>query len=473
MSIPRSRSVLATAACALSSLLADAGRAQVPVGSAVVGTSSGPGTTGTAGLFLVTLPGGVVTPITGLPGYLNSTGPTPTQQGVGSVAYRSSDGAIVVGTVAQPGGPTGGAVELILYYLNGSAVDPLRTRSIVLGTTTTSAAGAWVTVLPDDRILAIGGPCSTGWLATGPVIVDPATLAATPLPIPPIPLTGAGGGVTVDPTGRYVYLAATAAPGSASMVASLYRWDLATNTACTIVSWFGELIQGLTCDDDGTVYVSAGTLSPPTHSIHRVTPNGCGPATWTTTINPRTVPPSGLALDRASGQYLVAGGGFGPGFPTTDFNTLTLFDAVTLVATPVAGGPTVWGNMGRSVAVHNAIDSYGAPSNGLNRYWLANFPNPAGQPVVGNLGFALTVQSDPALPAPLLSVLALSFGRGSLQLLGIDLLVDATTMVVLPTFSLPIPNNPNLVGAVLTAQSVHVENNGALAASRGYEITVH
>ena len=70
-------------------------------------------------------------------------------------------------------------------------------------------------------------------------------------------------------------------------------------------------------------------------------------------------------------------------------------------------------------------------------------------------------------------MLALSFGRGSLQLLGIDLLVDATTMVVLPTFSLPIPNNPNLVGAVLTAQSVHVENNGALAASRGYEITVH
>lgn len=456
--------------------------AQVPVGSAVVGTASGPNSTGTAGLFLVTLPGGVVTPITGLPSYLTSTGPTTTEQGIATVDYRSSDGAIVVGTVAAAGGPASGKVELFLFYLNGSTVDPARTRQLILGTTTTTA-GAWVTVMPDDRILVTAGPIASGPMAASPcaiVEVDSSMPAPilSPLPAPAVPFNGLGGGQAVDPTGQYIYLAATANPGQATMVASLYRVELATNQACTIASWPGELVQGLFCDDDGGVYVSSSSLAPAAHFVHRVMPDGCT-STSTTTADTVSIAPSGVTLDRASGRFLVPSAAFAPGFPPANRNALWLVDPASGSANLVAGGPGVWGSMGRSLAVNNAIDSYGARSDGANHHWFANFPNPGGQPLVGSPGFTLTLASDPASPQPLLSVLGFSSGRGLVSTLGIEVLLElgglsALTLASGPsvTFPLPIPNTPNLQGVALNAQSVHLESSGAFAASHGLALTL-
>ncbi len=457
--------------------------AQVPVGSAVVGTASGPSSSGTAGLFLVALPGGAVTPVTGLPAYLRSTGATATEQGVASVAWRSGDGAIVVGTVAAAGGPALGNVELFLFYLNGSAVDPTRTRQIQLGTTTNSG-GAWVVVLPDDRILVAAGQ-GGGLLPTGPManhalaIVDVSTPTPsfTLLPQPTIPAGGLGGGVAVDPTGRFVYMPYTTTPGQPTRVATLYRHELATGQTCAIATWPGQLAQGLWCDDDDTVYVNASNLTTLAHHVHAVRPDGCNAATVTTTQSLLSVAPSGLALDRASGRFLVPSAAFAPGFPVANLNRLWLVDPATGAATPVAGSPQGWGSMSRSVAVNNAIDSYGARSDGQNHYWFDNFPNPGGQPTIGNLGFTLTMAASSGTATA--SVLALSFGRGSTTLLGAEILVDLSSIVTfgVPSgtavpFALPIPPVVGLSGLVLTAQSLHIEPNNGLAGSRGLTLTL-
>lgn len=478
MIVPRIRLAPLLALLGFVSTSAGFAAAQVPEGSAVVGTFSGPASGGTAGLFLVQVPGGAVTPITGLPPHLTPTGATPTQQGVASVAYRSSDGAILVGTVAAAGGPTAGLVELYAFYLSGSAVTSF--QQIPLGTAMAGAtAGAWVTVMPDDDILVFAGPMTTGPMVAKVHMNLSTPTTVTPLPTPPG--TGGLGGIVLDPTGHYAYYTITTSPGTAAMVTSLYRWDL-NLTACVIASWPGEAANGLYCDDDDTVYVSSASIAPPAHVMHAVHPNGCATPAGSSVPTSHAVPPSGLALDRAGHKFLVPAAGFGPGFPAALLNTLSLVDATTGAAVVIAGGPTAWGNMARGggVAMNNAVDSYGRRSDGQNHYWFDNFPNPGGQPVVGNLGFTLTMQSDPALPQPPVSVLALSLGRSSLQAFGIEVLVDPLTAVLVSTpttlpsvYAQPIPNNPGLIGFRFTAQSLHIETGGTFAASRGLEITIH
>ncbi len=466
---------------AIASTFCGFAQAQVPEGSAVVGTFSGPRSTGTSGLFLIPLAGGAMTPVTGLPAVLQQTGGGP-QQGVGSVGLRA-DGAIVVGTVAAATGPAQGDIELYLLYLNGSVVDPARTRQILLGTTT-NTGGALVEPLPDGRILVFASNAG-GALTTGPManhlfaIVDVSKPAPT-FTLLPNPQTGSegGGGFAVDPTGQSLYYTLTTDIGSPSMVAYLYRWDLVTYQACVIASWPGQLARGLTCDDDGTVYVSANDGTTLVHYMHTVRPDGCNPAAMTTIPSSLSLVAQDISQDRASGRFVMATVGFAPGFPTTYFNSVWLINPATgaaaLIASPTPGG---WGVMG-GVAVNNAIESYGAPSDGQNRYWFQNFPNPGGLPTVGNQAFSLTSRSAPG--APTLSVFALSTGRGSTQLFGAKILIDLNNsfLVTLPgatstTIPLPIPNDPSLIGSVFTAQTAHFEGGPfALKASRGLTLTI-
>ncbi len=186
----------------------------------------------------------------------------------------------------------------------------------------------------------------------------------------------------------------------------------------------------------------------------------------------------GLAIDRASDRFVVSTPGWAPGFLATYFNSLSLVDPATGVATMIASPPPGgWGVMA-GVAVNNAIESYGAPSDGQNHHWFENFPNPGGLPTVGNQAFSLTWRSAPG--APTLSTFVLSTGRGSTQLFGAEILVDLNNsfLVTLPgatstTIPLPIPNDPSLIGSVFTAQTVHFEGGPfALKASRGLTLTI-
>jgi hypothetical protein len=438
--------------------------AQVPVGTAVIGTYSGPNNPGTSGLFLVPLAGGAPTPITGFP---------TTTRDFASVAFRSRDGAILAGTVASAGGPTGGQVELRTYHLAGSAI--VNSSSVVLGTTGTTA-GIWVAVLPNDKVLVAGGPFISGPMTNSLLaIVDTSTATVTPLPNPPG--TGSGGGIAVDGAGRYVYYLTTTNVSQPTRVATMYRWDLTTFAGCAsaIASWPGELANGLVCDDDGTIYVSATNLNTWTHSIHAVTPNGCGPATVVTIPTNLTIGPSGIALDRR-GNFLVTGGGFAPGLPiATNLNQVYLVDRNSGIGNLLAGGPTTWGFMGASHAVNNAIDSYGACTDRQNHFWFDNFPNLGGQPnsPAGNPNFSLTMRSSPG--TAMLSAIAVSFGRGSTPLLGAVILVDlnsAVTTFLVPstasTYSLPLP--AGFPGLEITAQTLHLEPGNTLATSRGLSI---
>jgi len=472
-----------TALLLIAPTFCDRAAAQVPEGSAIVGTYSGPISSGASGLFMVPLAGGPILPVTGLPPELQQVGGGSYQQGVGSVGYRTEDGAIVVGTVGSAASPMGGAIELFLLHLNGSAVDPARTRQILLGTTG-NVGGALVQPLPDGRILVTASDAG-GALTTGPManhlfaIVD----VSAPVPaftlLPTPPGSGVGGGMTVDPTGQFVYYLLTTNIGSAvNRVANLHRWDLVNNAHCVIANWPGEWAKGVFCDDDGTVYVSANDGTAVTHIMHAVHPDGCNSAVVTSQTSSLPLAAAALALDRASGRFVVQTAGWAPGFPSTWFNSLSLVDAttgaVTVIASPPAGG---WGLMSASVAVNNAIDSYGPRSDGQNHYWFENFANPGGQPTIGNSGFSLTMRALPN--APVLSFLALSLGRGSMTIAGVEVLVDvssAVTQFIVPGLSVPyswsIPNDPAFSGLEITAQSIHLEANNGLGASRGLTFTI-
>lgn len=212
--------------------------------------------------------------------------------------------------------------------------------------------------------------------------------------------------------------------------------------------------------------------------MHTVRPDGCNPAV-VTSVPSSLAFAAGLALDRASGRVVVTAGTNPTWPPGPQLNALSVIDrgtgAVTVLATAPVGGFGIVGQLG--VAVNDALGSYGRCSDGQSHFWFENFPNPGGQPMVGNGGFSLTLRVDASVP--LASVLALSAGQGSTPFLGIELLIDLGTLVMVtvpPGLSvpvpMPIPNDPALRDVVLTVQSVHVEASLGFAASRGLQMVI-
>lgn len=470
---------------------------QVPPGSALIGTYVDAGVpAAVSGLHLVDLSTGGVTPVTGLPGHIQAPGGV--LRGVATLALRRSDGGILVGNTAQatttyidpfpfccPYYITDpGYLGVNLLYLNGTAVDHSRTRYVGLGTTATSG-GVFVAALPDDRIFVAvsdtGGALNNGPLAGHPYgIIDFSgpTPIVTPIANPALmPVAGNyGGGIAVDPTGRYVYFPVTVNIPSPNRNLQLHRIDLTTSQSCVLTNWPGQFASGIAVDDDGSVYLSATDLAATTHYVHKVQVNGCGVATVSSTQSSTAIAANGLALDRATGNF-IADSGFAPGFPTPigGIYAIAANGAATWLTTFTGSAQGKIARQG--IAVGNAIDGYGAPSDGLSHHWFENFPNPGGKPTLGNLGFSLTLRSDPLVPT--LSLLAISTGRGSLSIAGIDVLVDPGTAFTtgLPAaatqaFAVPIPANAALHGALLTAQSIHLEATGSLAASAGIAVTI-
>ncbi len=256
MNPTRVLTILASLLTATSTLCPPA-RAQVPEGSAVLATLYSRAVAGTPGLFLVPLAGGPMTRVTGLPAELQFTGPASFPHGAYSVSYRASDGAIIVTTAASATGPTQGDIHLFVLFLNGTTVDPLRTRSLVLGRTT--ARGFVInSLLPDGRILVHAG--SAGLFSSGPManrelaIVDTSTTTPSLTLLPNTQMVGAWGGLACEPTGRAVYFPLTT--GFPSPTVTLNRLDLSTYQICPIASFAGQVVNGIVCDDDGTLHLS-------------------------------------------------------------------------------------------------------------------------------------------------------------------------------------------------------------------------
>jgi hypothetical protein len=129
------------------------------------------------------------------------------------------------------------------------------------------------------------------------------------------------------------------------------------------------------------------------------------------------------------------------------------------------------------IAIHQRVGTYGAPTPGLGTYDWDLGSSLTNAPYLGNADFAFRMSAEPAAPAA--SLLALSFGRASIPAIGLQILVDPFTAVVpsVPaaissSYALPLPLIPSLLGTLLTAQSIHLEWNFALASSRGLSVTL-
>lgn len=450
---------------------------QMPDGTAIVGTATFPGFPGVPGLFIVNGQG-APTPVTGLPVELTTDGNGAFVQGAWSVARRSSDGALIVGSITDPSGPTAGVLKVYVFHLdaNGAVIGNL-TQIVDLGTAST-AATALVSVLPDDRILVFagqnGGTLPSGAMAgTSRAIIDTSgpVPQLTPLPAGAFHAGQAWGGFALGPSGEFAYvLFVDNFPGSAGAGHSeLWRIENSSSQECLIASWPGERAFGIECDDDGTVFVSSSNPTLAQHLVHTIVPDGCNPAGDTSVVTASNLTAWGLGLDRAGGRFIAVG----------EEGTVSLIDrssgARTIVATPPQNG---WGLLGQSaIVVNNVMESYGKPSDGLNHYWFENFPNPGGTPAIGSATFSFTVRSSPGVPFS--SLLILGHHRASVPMANIELLVDATNMVTkeLPvgtsvTEVIAIPNQPGLRAIEFVFQTVHVESNGGLACSRGLTLVV-
>jgi hypothetical protein len=447
----------------------------MPEGSAIVGTATFPGFPGVPGLFIVD---GInpPTPITGLPAELTTDGNGAFVQGAWSLARRSSDGALIVGTITEPSAPSAGVLRVYVFYLDSTgAVVANRTQVVDLGTATT-AATALVSVLPDDRILVFaaqnGSTLPSGaMVGTSRAIIDTSGPAPqlTPLPAGAFHPQQAWGGYALGPAGDSAYVlfvdAFPGAPGAG--LSELWRID--GNRECLIASWPGERAFGIECDDDGTVYVSSSNPTLSQHLMHTVQPDGCNPAVDNVVVTASNLIAWGLALDRAGGRFIAVG----------EEGTISVIDrsngARAIVATTPTNG---WGLLGQSaIVVNNVMESYGKPTDGANHYWFENFPNPGGQPTIGNATFSFTIRSFPGVPVS--SVLILANQRASSIYSNIELLVDVGTMVsaeipvgASTTRVVAVPNQPALRGVEFVFQSVHVEPNGVLGASRGLTLVV-
>lgn len=427
-----------------------------------------------------------MTPVTGLPPELSTNGSRSPEGGF-AVSLRSCDRAVIVTTTAGQRAPSQGRIFLFVLFLQGAAVDPARTRRIELGAGT-GAPVAWNAVLPDGRILVAAGD-NSGFLESGPManhglaIIDDTSVPPefTLLPNPPLPGSALFGGLAVDPSGDSVYYVFSNGAFTGPASARLYRYNLATGQSCPVYTWIGQFALGIRGDDDGTVYVSSTdptAAAGVTHFMHAVHPDGCNSASVTTVRSSLPLQASGFDLARASAQFAATSATF-LGISGPQDNALSLVDrttgGTTIIAQAPAGG---WGLIGaQAVAVNNAIDSYGPSSDGQNRYWFENFPNPGGPPSIGNGGFSLTVAATATAPLPLLSILVLSSGRARTPFAGVEILVDLASIVlqtstVGQSVPLPIPNAPTLRGRVLTAQSLHLETNNRFAASRGLTLTL-
>ena len=171
---------------------------------------------------------------------------------------------------------------------------------------------------------------------------------------------------------------------------------------------------------------------------------------------------NGLTIENVTGDMLLAEASTGTLFRRDGNGTMTPLASVIGSAS--------------GIAIHQRVGTYGAATPGLSTYDWELGSSLINAPYLGNTDFAFRMSAE---SAPAASLLALSFGRASIPVIGLQILVDPFTAVVpsVPaatssSYALPLPLIPSLIGTLLTAQSIHLEWNFALASSRGLSVTL-
>lgn len=447
---------------ATTAFVAAAAAAQIPDGYVLFGTfGSG---TGTQGLYFAHPRDTVqtVTPVLGLPSDLNGIGSG--SRGVAAVARRDRDGAVLAGERA----PAGASVDFWVLQLTGNQVTVAQSYSC--GTSAGVGEIPQFGQLPDGRIvvaatdLVAGGTMAHffnggGYNWQGLSILNPVSGAFTTIPVSNWnQFVGVMNGMAVSRDGNFVYLGEYISTSSGAL------WEIpiggGTMTQAAALP-FGA--SNVTVDQDGTVLVT--TLNGPPN-LFRYDPVSLS----TTVVTTTTGPLNAILLESVTGNYMMATANAGTPNRSLVWRTPAGPDNVLL--SPGLGTIS-------AVAINPNPESYGAGTAGAASYAWQLSPNAGGLPQNGNAGFSLTLASD--VPSTAIGLVAVAFAPiAPTSVFGIDLLVDPTGAVLLPTtftnsatVALPLPAGPTVVGLPLYTQAVLIETpSGQFVASPGVELTV-
>ncbi len=452
---------------ALAAVLALAGTAptQVPAGWCVVSTFRDPNFTGaTGGLFFVHPRTGATVAVQGLPATLTGAGIGCGSCGADSVVWRPSDGALLVGELAESG-----PVSVHVLTLQGDTVVPTASTVHVVGTAGGGASGVnGLALLPNGDLL-VAGRTASGALATpsGLLVLSTSTGLATPVPVSGI--TGVTpNAVAVDPAGQVAYLGFS----SPSAVGQVWKVPVPGGGAAQWVATLNGGVVGLDVLADGRLLVGTfgGTPLGASPNLFEVDPS----SGQVTAVPVGRSVRNAVAVERATGSYVVVESVFSNPYTAGVSWTTPSGPTQALTFGPAAGWGVVSG-----IDVHPNPSAYGdpTPSGGADYRWRLA-PNPGGLPLVGNLQFGLRAVPAAGPPAP--GVWFASKGRASIPFQGLRLLVDpapgqllvgGAPLTASGDLPLPIPANGSLVGATFHVQALFVTSS-SIQASDGATVTV-
>lgn len=447
---------------ATTALFAAAAAAQIPDGYVLFGTfGSG---TGTQGLYFAHPRDTVqmVTPVLGLPADLNGTGSG--SRGVAAVARRDRDGAVLAGERA----PAGASVDFWVLQLVGNQVSVAQSYSC--GTSAGVGEIPQFGQLPDGRIvvaatdLVAGSQMAHffnggGYNWQGLSILNPVSGAFTTVSVSNWnQFVGVMNGMAVSRDGNFVYLGEYISTSSGAL------WEIpiggGTMTQAAALP-FGA--SNVTVDQDGTVLVT--TLNGPPN-LFRYDPVSQS----TTVVTTTTGPLNAILLESVTGNYMMATANAGT--PNRSLIWRSPAGPDNTLLSPGLGTIS-------AVAINPNPESYGTGTAGAASYAWQLAPNAGGLPQNGNAGFSLTLASD--VPSTAIGLVGIAFAKiAPTPVFGIDLLIDPTGAVLLPTtlvdsatIALPLPTGASFVGLSLFGQAVLIETpSGQFVASPGVELTV-
>ena len=442
------------------SALAPLATAQIPNNSAIVSRFQPYLTLDQGGLSVVDLNNpGLSTEITGLSTELTGSNlMLDIADGAGCLLFDERTGQIIVGEHTPPGD------EIDIHVLTLSGMNVALDERYTLGVVPNGQG--WVNQLGwlnGDIVFTVDweGP-ATGVMAGHRfgILRTQAGPPGTPGAIVPIPTTTVPTGrlitLTVDERHGFAYFGVDDLNANTNIFRIAVPGDGVTPEPVTYITSIPALALNFAIDTEGQLLVS--TWQNP---IYRV--DITQPTTPVTQVALALNDANGLAIENVTGDAVVAVYDTGEVYRRKNDGTLDLL-------TTVDGGTS-------GVAIHQQVGTYGKPTPGQNTYEWELGSSLANAPYLGNTDFAFQMNAEPAAPAA--SLLALSFGRSSIPAIGLQILVDPLTAVVpsVPaatssSYALPLPVNPSLIGTLLTAQSVHLEWNFALAASRGLSVTL-
>lgn len=336
---------------------------------------------------------------------------------------------------------SGDAVALHVLQLIGTQVQSSQRYLIGTATTSNSSISAIAPLRDGRAVFLVNESLSGSVISPSRVgLLDPVAGTVTRISTT---LSGNTNALAVDEALGVIYVGVWT--GTTSGV--LWRVPLTGGTPTNLGSVPGG-VSGLSCMSDGRLLVGLlnvtpglGVFDPSNGSYTPIAnaPHACAATTQEIATGHR------MFATTSKVGYLDANG--------TEV-TLLPFHSGVITALDVQDSPR----------------NFGMPSPGAATHTWVTSPSPGGLPLLGNAGFHLTLATN-GPPSP--AVVLLSPSRATLPILGITLLVDPLAAFSVPipaglsiAIPIPIPADPALAGAVLHAQSIHIETGG-FAASNG------